>query len=159
MPEQEEVLSAADRMAQFRRHMVVQESGLEQYLSSLHFSPDPFQVEALEHLALGSSVLVCAPTGAGKTVVGEGATYLARARGKPVYGYVPEGGSLAERIRRRCPEYLGEDAGNDMQGWQLEEFGLPLNLMLAVPCVMVVGDAEAALQRLRRDLDARHRVA
>ena len=33
---------------------------------------------------------------------------------------------------------LGEDAGNDMQGWQLEEFGLPLNLMLAVPCVMVV---------------------
>ena len=71
----------------------------------------------------------------------------------------PEGGSLAERIRRRCPEYLGEDAGNDMQGWQLEEFGLPLNLMLAVPCVMVVGDAEAALQRLRRDLDARHRVA
>lgn len=23
------------------------------------------------------------------------------ARGKPVYGYVPEGGSLAERIRRR----------------------------------------------------------
>ena len=85
MPEQEEVLSAADRMAQFRRHMVVQESGLEQYLSSLHFSPDPFQVEALEHLALGSSVLVCAPTGAGKTVVGEGATYLARARGKQVY--------------------------------------------------------------------------
>ena len=81
------------------------------------------------------------------------------ARGKPVYGYVPEGGSLAERFRRRCPEYLGEDAGNDMQGWQLEEFGLPLNLMLAVPCVMVVGDAETALQRLRRDLDARHRVA
>ncbi|WP_454257546.1 nucleoside 2-deoxyribosyltransferase [Pseudoxanthomonas mexicana] len=81
------------------------------------------------------------------------------ARGKPVYGYVPEDGSLAERIRRRCPEYLGEDAGNDMQGWQLEEFGLPLNLMLAVPCVMVVGDAEAALQRLRRDLDARRRTA
>ena len=44
-------------------------------------------------------------------------------------------------------------------GSVFEEFGLPLNLMLAVPCVMVVGDAEAALQRLRRDLDARHRVA
>ena len=81
--------SAAERMAEFRRHMAVQESGLEQYLSSLHFSPDPFQVEALEHVALGSSVLVCAPTGAGKTVVGEGATYLARVQGKQVYYTTP----------------------------------------------------------------------
>ena len=81
------------------------------------------------------------------------------ARGKPVYGYVPEDGSLADRIRARCPEYLGANAGNDAQGWQLEEFGLPLNLMLAVPCVMVVGDADAALQRLRRDLDAQRKIA
>lgn len=81
------------------------------------------------------------------------------ARGKPVYGYVPEAGSLAERIRRRCPGYLGADAGRDVEGWQLEEFGLPLNLMLAVPCVMVVGNAEAALQRLRGDLDLRRRTA
>lgn len=77
------------------------------------------------------------------------------ARGKPVYGYVPEGGNLAERIRRRCPQYLGADAGTDASGWELEEFGLPLNLMLAVPCVVVVGDAETALQRARANLDAR----
>lgn len=81
------------------------------------------------------------------------------ARGKPVYGYVPEGGSLAERIRQRCPQHLGRAAGTDAVGWELEEFGLPLNLMLAVPCVMVVGDAEAALQRLRADLDARRSTA
>lgn len=81
------------------------------------------------------------------------------ARGKPVYGYVPEDGSLAERIRARCPQYLGAGTGNDARGWQLEEFGLPLNLMLAVPCVMVVGDADAALQRLRRDLDAQRKTA
>ena len=49
--------------------------------------------------------------------------------------------------------------GTDAGGWELEEFGLPLNLMLAVPCVMVVGDAEAALQRLRADLDARRSTA
>jgi len=81
------------------------------------------------------------------------------ARGKPVYGYVPEGGSLAERIRRRCPEHLGADDGHDAQGWQLEEFGLPLNLMLAVPCTVVVGGADVALRRLRSDLDARRRCA
>lgn len=70
------------------------------------------------------------------------------ARGKPVVGYVPEGGSFAERIRRRHPHAVGEGE-HDAQGWRLEEFGLPLNLMLAVPCRIVVGDARAALAVLR----------
>jgi nucleoside 2-deoxyribosyltransferase len=39
----------------------------------------------------------------------------------------------------------------DASGWQLEEFGLPLNLMLAVPCRIVVGDARAALAALLRE--------
>ena len=100
--------SAAERMAEFRRHMAVQESGLEQYLSSLHFSPDPFQVEALEHVALGSSVLVCAPTGAGKTVVGEGATYLARVQGKQVY-YTTPIKALSNQKLRDFRERFGDD--------------------------------------------------
>lgn len=70
------------------------------------------------------------------------------ARGKPVVGYIPEDGSLAQRIRRRHPQAVG--AGPvDAQGWQLEEFGLPLNLMLAVPCRIVVGGLGAALAVLR----------
>jgi nucleoside 2-deoxyribosyltransferase len=73
------------------------------------------------------------------------------ARGKPVVGYVPERGSFAERIRRRHPQSVG--AGSlDAQGWQLEEFGLPLNLMLSVPCRVVVGDARAALEVLRAEM-------
>jgi nucleoside 2-deoxyribosyltransferase len=72
------------------------------------------------------------------------------ARGKPVVGYVPEGGTFAERIRRRHPTAVG--AGPvDANGWLLEEFGLPLNLMLAVPCRIVVGDARAALAALRSE--------
>lgn len=70
------------------------------------------------------------------------------ARGKPVIGYVPGDGSFAERIRRRHPTAVG--AGNvDANGWELEEFGLPLNLMLAVPCRIVVGGFVAALKSLR----------
>ena len=70
------------------------------------------------------------------------------ARDKPVVGYLPEGGSFAERIRRRYPRAVG--AGRvDAQGWELEEFGLPLNLMLGVPCRIVVGDLAAALAALR----------
>lgn len=70
------------------------------------------------------------------------------ARGKVVIGYVPEGGSLAERIRRRHPQLLGA-TGRDAEGWELEEFGLPLNLMLAASCRIVVGDLRAALQALQ----------
>lgn len=70
------------------------------------------------------------------------------ARGKQVVGYVPEQGSFAQRIRRRHPEAV-RDAEHDRDGWSLEEFGLPLNLMLGVPCQVVVGDARAALQWLR----------
>jgi nucleoside 2-deoxyribosyltransferase len=72
------------------------------------------------------------------------------ARGKPVFAYVPEHGSLAERIRRRHPHAVGTGLV-DAAGWELEEFGLPLNLMLGVPCRVVVGDARAALVRLRSE--------
>lgn len=82
-------MGAAARMEEFRRHMEIEASGLTQYLTSLPFAPDPFQEEALERLALGQSVLVCAPTGAGKTVVGEGAAYLARKAGKRVFYTTP----------------------------------------------------------------------
>lgn len=74
------------------------------------------------------------------------------AKGKPVYGYVPQPGTWAERIRRQHPHLAGRDAATDADGWELEEFGLPLNLMLAVPAVVVVGDARAALARLRQDV-------
>jgi nucleoside 2-deoxyribosyltransferase len=73
------------------------------------------------------------------------------ARGKPVVGYVPEAGSFAERIRRRHPRAVGEGLV-DAQGWALEEFGLPLNLMLGVPCRVVVGDVRAALAVLRAEI-------
>ncbi|MGH3671304.1 MAG: DEAD/DEAH box helicase [Pseudonocardiaceae bacterium] len=51
--------------------------GLAEFSSSLSFELDPFQREACEALEDGHAVLVCAPTGAGKTVVGEFAVHLA----------------------------------------------------------------------------------
>ena len=69
------------------------------------------------------------------------------ARGKPVIGYVPEAGSYAPRIRQRHPQAVGT-GDVDANGWQLEEFGLPLNLMLGVPCRIIVGDLRAALAAL-----------
>lgn len=70
------------------------------------------------------------------------------ARGKPVVAYIPEDGSLAQRLRRRFPQRYGPGL-LDPDGWRIEEFGLPLNLMLATTCRIVVGDAEAAIRLLQ----------
>jgi ATP-dependent RNA helicase HelY len=47
------------------------------FAAAQRFQLDPFQVEACHALERGSSVLVAAPTGAGKTIVGEFAIHLA----------------------------------------------------------------------------------
>ena len=48
------------------------------------FELDDFQLSALEALVDGRSVVVSAPTGSGKTVIGELGCYLALARGQRV---------------------------------------------------------------------------
>lgn len=50
---------------------------IEEFRRGLPFDLDPFQAAACEALDEGRSVLVAAPTGAGKTVVAEFAVYLA----------------------------------------------------------------------------------
>src|SRR6266542_53080 len=45
------------------------------------FALDPFQLEAIGALEAGRSVVVCAPTGSGKTVIGEYALHAAAASG------------------------------------------------------------------------------
>ncbi|HEX8096256.1 DEAD/DEAH box helicase [Jatrophihabitans sp.] len=53
------------------------------------FELDDFQVQACQSLEDGYGVLVCAPTGAGKTVVGEFAIYLALAVGQKCFYTTP----------------------------------------------------------------------
>lgn len=85
----DETLSAAQRMALFAHEMRLEKSGLSDFWSTLPYFPDPYQEEALEAVAYEQSVLVSAPTGAGKTVVGEGAAYLARRKGRRIFYTTP----------------------------------------------------------------------
>jgi superfamily II RNA helicase len=51
-----------------------------EFTASLPYQLDDFQLEAIQALARGHSVLVAAPTGTGKTVVGEFGIFMARKR-------------------------------------------------------------------------------
>lgn len=62
---------------------------LAAFTALLPFSLDDFQVRACEALAQGHGVLVCAPTGAGKTIVGEFAVHLALAAGRKCFYTTP----------------------------------------------------------------------
>ena len=59
------------------------------FTRTLAFDLDPFQREACLSLQAGRGVLVAAPTGAGKTIVGEFAIYLALQRGLKAFYTTP----------------------------------------------------------------------
>ncbi|KAB0544119.1 nucleoside 2-deoxyribosyltransferase [Kerstersia gyiorum] len=72
-------------------------------------------------------------------------TGYAVAQGKPVWGYTHETGPLLAQIPGQ-PDEAGRPI--DAQGYVIEDFGLPLNLMLACRIQIVHGDARECLQRI-----------
>lgn len=82
---------------------------VQRFQESLGFPMDPFQVDACEAVARGTGVLVCAPTGAGKTLVGEFAVLLALERGMKCY-YTTPIKALSNQKYHDLVEAHGEDA-------------------------------------------------
>ena len=62
---------------------------LASFRAQYPFALDDYQVAACEHVAAGRGVLVAAPTGAGKTVVGEFAVFLALQSGRKCFYTTP----------------------------------------------------------------------
>ena len=59
------------------------------FFETFDFELDDFQIRACHAIEMGKGVLVAAPTGAGKTVVGEFAAYLAIQQGKKCFYTTP----------------------------------------------------------------------
>lgn len=70
----------AERYAAARRRQQALRTELARFRQTLSFELDEFQVAGCQALERGEGVLVAAPTGAGKTVVGEFAVHLALAQ-------------------------------------------------------------------------------
>src|SRR5690606_22482281 len=83
------VTSPAERYAAFRRRQRESATEFATFRDRLDFPLDDFQVRACEAVESGHGVLVAAPTGAGKTVVGEFAVHLGIATGRKAFYTTP----------------------------------------------------------------------
>ncbi len=81
--------SPAERYAAAAPGPRPQRTELARFAGGLPFELDDFQAEACRALEAGRGVLVAAPTGAGKTVVGEFAVHLALGAGRKAFYTTP----------------------------------------------------------------------
>jgi ATP-dependent RNA helicase HelY len=79
------------------------------FAASQPFDLDPFQLEGCRALEEGSSVLVAAPTGAGKTIVGEFAVHLAMREPGDKAFYTTPMKALSNQKFRELQEVYGAD--------------------------------------------------
>ena len=84
---------------------------IDAFAKGFDFPLDDFQVRACQAVALGQGVLVAAPTGAGKTIVGEFAVFLALAAGRKAFYTTPikalSNQKYADLVRRHGADQVG----------------------------------------------------
>src|SRR5690606_29769013 len=84
----------------------------QEFAARQRFELDPFQVAACHALENGRSVLVAAPTGAGKTIVGEFAIHLAmQARGQKAFYTTPMKALSNQKFRELVDVYGADQVG------------------------------------------------
>ncbi|MFI2562910.1 DEAD/DEAH box helicase [Paenarthrobacter sp. NPDC018779] len=96
--------AAANRTAEAKTY-------LGAFARSLDFDLDDFQREACRSLQEGRGVLVAAPTGAGKTIVGEFAIYLALQRGLKAFYTTPIKALSNQKFSELAAKYGAANVG------------------------------------------------
>ncbi len=106
-----ESLSPAERYALSRQRQRSERSEFARFSATLGFALDPFQIAGCEALEEGRGVLVAAPTGAGKTVVGEFAVHLALSQGRKAFYTTPIKALSNQKYRDLVERYGDEKVG------------------------------------------------
>lgn len=75
------------------------------------FELDQFQKDSIEHMKKGASVITCAPTGAGKTVIAKEAINLAIQEGKKVFYTAPLKALINQKFHEFKETYGEENVG------------------------------------------------
>ena len=101
-------LSPSERYARAKKNT----SLVRGFRDRLDFDLDAFQLEACASLEKGRSVLVAAPTGAGKTIVAEFAVYMAmERRSDKVFYTAPMKALSNQKFQEFVAEYGPENVG------------------------------------------------
>ncbi len=101
--------SPAERYARSRRNQV--HPRLADFASRQAFELDDFQLRACRELEDGRSVLVAAPTGSGKTIVGEFAVHLALESGRKAFYTTPIKALSNQKFNDLARRYGAENVG------------------------------------------------
>ena len=99
--------TSSDRSGSDRLALAEPSPSARTFLDSEGIDPDPFQLEAFAALDADHDLLVSAPTGSGKTLVGEYAAHRALARGRRCF-YTTPVKALSNQKYRQFRRRLGE---------------------------------------------------
>ena len=105
----EKLISPAEKFAAAKKrtsHPITQH-----FLDSFDFSFDEFQIAACHSVEDGHGVLVAAPTGAGKTVVGEFAAFLSLQHGKKCFYTTPIKALSNQKYQEFVDRFGSENVG------------------------------------------------
>ncbi|MDR1448368.1 MAG: DEAD/DEAH box helicase [Candidatus Ancillula sp.] len=88
-------------------------SWIDEFQEVLNFKLDEFQVEALESINRDENLLVAAPTGAGKTIIGDAAIYynLKKSTDNSVYYTTPIKALSNQKYNEMCKSFGSENVG------------------------------------------------
>ena len=84
---------------------------MQGFLDRLAFAPDDFQLEAMREIESGHSVVVCSPTGSGKTLIAEFAAFKAVEEGRKIFYTTPLKALSNQKLLDFQREYGEENVG------------------------------------------------
>jgi ATP-dependent RNA helicase HelY len=110
-------MSPAERYAAAKFRAAEQATALAPFRAMYDFDLDQFQIDACQALEAGKGVLVAAPTGSGKTIVGEFAVHLALTEGRKCFYTTPikalSNQKFADLVKRYGADKVGLLTGDN----------------------------------------------